>query len=177
MVETLPHEDAGFPKREIITVGGQQKKVLPVLPPNNTLARLYPEEAHKLEPSGEDTMIMRSQASVWITRIRPKATDVKGACFACKRQAKELRSQRTAPIQAHKMGPAPPFWSMAVDLFWPLPIMGSMNKLTTGKAWGAIFVCTTTYVHDTCRNSGVLLHSYWPCVGSWRCITPRSSSS
>jgi hypothetical protein len=127
-------------------VGGQQKNVLPVLPPNHTLARLYPEEAHKLDPSGVDTMITRSQASMWITRIRPTATDVKGACFACKRQAKELGSQRTAPLQAHKMGPAPPFWSMAVDLFRPLPIMGSMNKRTTGKAWGMIFVCTATYM-------------------------------
>jgi hypothetical protein len=31
-----------------------------------------------------------------------------------------------------------------VDLFGPLPIVGSVNKRTTGKAWGVIFVCTST---------------------------------
>jgi hypothetical protein len=42
------------------------------------------------------------------------------------------------------MGPTPPFFSTAVDLFGPLPISGSVNKRSTGKAWGVIFVCTST---------------------------------
>jgi hypothetical protein len=49
-----------------------------------------------------------------------------------------------APLPEHRMGPAPPFFSTAVDLFGPLPIIGSVNKRTTGKAWGVIFVCTST---------------------------------
>jgi hypothetical protein len=32
----------------------------------------------------------------------------------------------------------------AVDLFSPLPISGYVNKRSTGKAWGVIFVCTST---------------------------------
>ncbi len=44
----------------------------------------------------------------------------------------------------HRMGPTPPFYSTAVDLFGPLPISGSVNKLSKGKAWGVIFVCTST---------------------------------
>jgi hypothetical protein len=42
------------------------------------------------------------------------------------------------------MGPMPPFWLTAVDLFGPLPISGSMNKRSTGKAREVIFVCTST---------------------------------
>jgi hypothetical protein len=33
---------------------------------------------------------------------------------------------------------------MSVDLFGPLSISGSVNKRSTGKAWGVIFVCTST---------------------------------
>jgi hypothetical protein len=49
-----------------------------------------------------------------------------------------------APLPEHRMGPTPPFFSTAVDLFGPLPIIRSVNKRTTGKAWGVIFVCTST---------------------------------
>jgi hypothetical protein len=38
------------------------------------------------------------------------------------------------------MEPMPPFWSMAVDLFGPLTISGSVNKRSTGKVWGVTFL-------------------------------------
>ncbi len=49
-----------------------------------------------------------------------------------------------APLPAHRMGPTPPFWSTAVDLFGPLSIVGTVNKRTNRKVWGVIFVCTAT---------------------------------
>jgi hypothetical protein len=49
-----------------------------------------------------------------------------------------------APLLEHRMGPTPPFFSTAVDLFGPLPIRGSVNKRSTGKAWRVIFECTST---------------------------------
>jgi transposase InsO family protein len=108
------------------------------------LARLYLQEAHKLDHAGVDAMIMRSRSRVWIIRIRPKAQAVKNACFTCRRHAKDLGSQVMAPLPAHRMGPTPPFCSTAVDLFGPLSIVGTVNKRTTTKAWGVIFVCTAT---------------------------------
>ncbi len=42
------------------------------------------------------------------------------------------------------MGPTPPFWSTVVDLFGPILIRGSVNKCSTGKAWGVIFLCMST---------------------------------
>jgi hypothetical protein len=153
MVENKPHREEGFPERMIITVGGRQKKhlrvayekdELPVLPPDHELARLYLQEAHKRDHAGVDAMIMRSPSHVWITRIRPKAMAVKGACFTCKRRAKELGSQKKAPLPAHRMRPTPPFWSTAVEQFGPLSIVGTVNKRTIRKAWGVFFVCTAT---------------------------------
>jgi hypothetical protein len=153
MVEKKPQREEGFPERMIVTVGGHQKKhlrvaydqdKLPVLPPDHELARLYLQEAHELDHAGVDAMIMRSRSHVWITRIRPKAQSVKKACFTCRRRTKELGNQKMAPLPAHRMGPMPPFWSTAVDLFGPLSIVGTVNTWTTRKAGGEIFVCTAT---------------------------------
>jgi hypothetical protein len=116
-------------------VGGQQKMFLrvaydkSVLPLRHLLARLYLEEAHKIDHAGVDVMIMRSQSHVWITRVRQKAKAVK-ACFACRRQAKKLAEQKTAPLRAHRLGLTPSFWSTAVDLLGPLLISGPVNKLS-----------------------------------------------
>jgi hypothetical protein len=153
MVERKLQAEDGFPERVIITVGGRQQKhlkvaydqvELPVLPPDHELARLYLQEAHERDHAGVDAMIMRSRSQVWITRVRPKAQAIKKACFTCRRRAKELGSQQMAPLPAHRMGPTPPFWSTAVDLFGPLSIIGTVNKRTTRKVWGVIFVCTAT---------------------------------
>jgi hypothetical protein len=49
-----------------------------------------------------------------------------------------------APLPLHRKGPTSSFWSTAVDLFGPLLIVSAVNKCTTGKPWGVIFVCTAT---------------------------------
>jgi hypothetical protein len=153
MVEKKPQREEGFPERMIIMAGGRQQKhlkvaydqeELPVLPPDHELARLYLQEAHERDHARVDAMIMTSRSQVWITRVRPKAQAVKRACFTCRRRAKELGSQQMAPLPAHRMGPTPFFWSTAVDLFGPLSIVGTVNKQTTRKVWGVIFVCTET---------------------------------
>jgi hypothetical protein len=151
--ETRTYDVEGFTKRKIITLGGRQKNylrvaydkgVLPVLPARHPLSRLYLEEAHRMDHAGVDAMVMRSRSQVWITRVRRKASALKRACFTCKRSAKRLGEQKMALLPEHRMGPMPPFYSTAVDLFGPLSISGSVNKRSTGKAWGVIFVCTST---------------------------------
>jgi hypothetical protein len=153
MAETRAYDVKGFTEKQIITLGGRQKKylrvaydkgVLPILPARHHLSRLYLEEAHRTDHAGVDAMVMRSRSQVWITQARPRAGAVKKACFTCKRRAKRLGEQKMAPLPEHRMGPTPPFYSTAVDLFGPLSISGSVNKRSTGKAWGVIFVCTST---------------------------------
>ncbi len=131
-VETRAYGVEGFADKEIL------------MPARHLLSRLYLEEAHKMDHAGVDAIVMRSRSQVWITRVRPKAKAVKKACFTCKRTAKRLGEQKMAPLPEHRMGPAPPFLSTAVDLFGPLPISGAVNNCSTGKAWGVIFVCTST---------------------------------
>jgi hypothetical protein len=149
---TQTYSVEGFADKEILTLGGRQKNYLrvaydredlPILPARHLLSRLYLEEAHKLDHAGVDAMVMRSWSQVWITRVCPKSKAVKKACFTCKRMARRLGEQKMAPLPEHRMGPTPLFFFTAVDLFRPLPIIGSVNKRSTGKAWGVIFVCTS----------------------------------
>jgi hypothetical protein len=153
--ETQTYSVEGFADKEILMLGGRQKYYLrvaydrgdlPILLARHLLSRLYLEEAHKMDHAGVDAMVMRSRSQVWISRVRPKAKAVKRACFVCKRIARRLGEQKMALLPEHRMGPTPPFFSTstAVDLFGPLPIVGSVNKRSTGKAWGVIFVCTST---------------------------------
>jgi hypothetical protein len=138
MAETRTFDVKGFPEKRIITLGGRQKKylrvaydkgVLPIVPDRHPLSRLYLEEAHRMDHAGVDAMVMRSRSQVWITQARLRTCAVKRACFTCKRRAKKLGEQKMAPLPEHRMGPTPPFWSTVVDLFGPLSISGSMNKL------------------------------------------------
>jgi hypothetical protein len=150
MAETRTYDVKGFAEKRIITLGGRQKKylrvacnkgVLPIVPACHPLSRFYLEEAHRMDHAGVDAMVMRSRSQVWIARARLRAFAMKRACFTCKRRAKKLGEQKMAPLPEHWMGPTPPFWSTTVDLFRPLSISGSVDKCSTGKAWGVIFVC------------------------------------
>jgi hypothetical protein len=168
MVEKKIQAEEDFPKRAIIMVEGRQKKhlwiahnldELRVLPPDHELGRLYLQEAHELDHAGVDAMIMRSRSCVWIIRIRPKAQAVKNACFTCRRRTKELGIQKMAPLSDHRMGPTPPFWSTAVDLFGPLSVVGTVNKRTTMKTWGVILHSDITGARG---NSRVILNGSIP---------------
>jgi hypothetical protein len=135
--ETRTYDVEGFTEKQIITLGGRQKKylrvaydkgVLPILPACHPLSRLYLEEAHRMDHTGVDAMVMRSRSQLWITRVRPRAGAVKRACFTCKRVAKRLGEQKMAPLPEQRMVLTPPFYSTVVDLFGPLSISGSVNK-------------------------------------------------
>ena len=49
-----------------------------------------------------------------------------------------------APLHPSRIGPAPIFDSVAVDLFGPIEFRDMVRKRTTSKGWGVIFVCTAT---------------------------------
>ena len=97
-----------------------------------------------MDHAGLDAMVMRSKSHVWIIAARRLAKVIKNNCFFCKRLFKVTGEQIMAPLPEHRMGPAPVFSSTAVDLFSPLTFNGTVNKRSTAKAWGVVFVCTAT---------------------------------
>jgi len=144
-------EQEGFPTRRVLIIAGRAKEhfvkaygqlILPVLPVNHELSRLYLMEAHEYDHGVVSNMAARTRAHVWIYRINRLAKKVRSDCFQCRCIQKRREGQKMAPLPAHRMGPAPVFESTAIDLFSPLSIQGAVNKRTTGKCWGVIFVCT-----------------------------------
>ncbi len=89
-------------------------------------------------------MVLRTRGRVWIISARRLAKVLKSRCQGCKILAKMTAGQLMAPLPAHRVGPTPAFYSTAVDLFGPLEYQGTVNKRSTGKGWGAIFVCTAS---------------------------------
>jgi hypothetical protein len=153
MTDKIICKTGKFAARTIRIVGGRMKKhlriaydqiQLPVLPTWHTLARLYLEEAHCIDHAGLDAMVMRSKSRVWVIAARRLAKVIRNNCFFCKRLFKVTGEQIMAPLPEHRMGPAPVFSSTAVDLFGPLTFNGTVNKRSTAKVWGVVFVCTAT---------------------------------
>jgi len=66
----------------------------------------------------------------------------KNKCYMCALLWKKTGEQKMAPLPATRVGSAPIFDSVQVDLFRPLEY--TQKKQTTGKGWGVIFVCTAS---------------------------------
>ncbi len=123
-------------------------EALPILPHNHPLSRLILEEAHAIDHGGVESMTMRSRAHAWVVRAKKLAKSIKRGCFTCRRRKKVRETQKMAPLPEHRMGLAPVFESMAVDLFGPITFQDTINKRGNGKAWGVVFVCmATSLVH------------------------------
>jgi len=123
---------------------GYDKAELPILDYSHPLAKLFLEEAHQVDHGGQDNMVLRSRKRVWIVKARRIAKVVKENCFRCRLLYKRTMGQIMGPTPAHRVGPAPVFYSTAVDLFGPLTIRDTVKKRTHGKAWGVMFTCTAT---------------------------------
>ncbi|OBQ33656.1 MAG: hypothetical protein AN484_27085, partial [Aphanizomenon flos-aquae WA102] len=121
-----------------------RKPALPILCYDSPLARRVMTSAHEVDHSGVTSTVLRSRKKAWIIKGRSLARGIRNHCFQCRIEAKRCSGQVMAPTPAHRLGPAPPFFSTAIDLFGPLEVRGTVDKRKTGKAWGVIFVDTAT---------------------------------
>ena len=102
---------------------------------------MYMTEAHNTDQGGINTTLMRSCSRVWKIQGTELAKKVIQQSYACCLNKMKLLSQVMAPLLEERIGPAPIYSSVAVDLFGPLIFRDMVNKRVTGKGWGAIFVC------------------------------------
>ena len=137
----------------LILVGGRSKARyrigydqdgVPVLPADHDLSKLYMREAHEVDHGGVNSAVMRSRNKVWIIQGARMAKSIIHKCFECKLRHKPLQGQKMAPLHPSRIGPAPIFDSVAVDLFGPIEFRDMVRKRNTSKGWGVIFVCTAT---------------------------------
>ena len=72
------------------------------------------------------------------------AKQVIADCYQCRLRRKVVLNQVMAPLPQERVGPAPIFDAVAIDLFGPLEFKDMVRKKISGKGWGVIFVCMAT---------------------------------
>jgi len=151
--EKVPYVDVLGIKRVVIIVGarlkdhyriGYDQKGLPILPAKHPLSYLYLREAHEVNHGGINSTVMRSRCKVWIQQAARLAQKIKDKCHMCALLWKKTGEQKMAPLPHTRIGPAPIFDSVQIDLFGPLEYTDMVKKRTTGKGWGVMFVCTAS---------------------------------
>ena len=143
----------------IITVGHRMEKwmemsynnnQLVLLPYTHPMSRLLVIEKHnRLHLSGYtgvQATACKVRLKFWIPRLDTMIKSIKHKCVDCRRLNKERlkESQSMAPLPIDRLKPAPPWYSVTIDLFGPIEIRGEVNKRSRGKAFGVIFTCNIT---------------------------------
>ena len=86
---------------------------------------------------GINTAVMCYRNKVWIVKGARLAKSIVHKYFECKLRNKPLQGQKMAPLHPSRIGPAPIFSSVAVDLFGPLEFRDMVKKRFSGKGWGS----------------------------------------
>ncbi|XP_014676964.1 PREDICTED: uncharacterized protein LOC106816843 [Priapulus caudatus] len=117
------------------------KELPPILPSRHRFSVLAMEEAHGAGHGGVTTTLAKFRRRYWITQGGKLAKNVRGRCVVCRKTDKRHVQQVMGPLPEGLLKPAPVWAHMGLDLFGPFRIRGTVNKRTTGKAYGVLFVC------------------------------------
>ena len=127
--------------------GSYNKQLIPILP-KNEFSRLIVEMKHRSRHGGIDTDIATVREEYWIVGLRRICCDVKKKCVTCRMLLTKPVSQKMGLLPVERLKPSPAWNSVGIDLFGPYHIRGEVNKRSTGKCYGVIFVCLpSTAVH------------------------------
>ena len=80
----------------------------------------------------------------WIIGIQKLCKSIRQNCVECRKRFSKLCSQVMGKLPLERLKPSPPSSSTGIDLIGPYEIRGEVNKRSSGKAYGIIFVCLPT---------------------------------
>jgi hypothetical protein len=152
-VDTITEEDVIGVKRKLVVIGTRGRnqiqgvygqKDLPILAKDHKLSELYVQAAHEEGHEGVISTLHRSRKKVWIMNGRSLADLVKARCTECRLKEKKCAEQKMGPLPDHRVQIGAMFQPVAIDLFGPIEYQQHVKKRQVGKAWGVVFVCTTT---------------------------------
>ena len=116
-----------------------------LLPCGNYVAHLLMKEAHELGGHrGRDSTLARFRQRFWVPHGSKLAWKIKSTCQLCKLRDHKLLEQEMGLLPEERLKPSPPFTMVMLDLFGPYGVRGEVQKRTTGKAYGVIFVDMVT---------------------------------
>ena len=144
-------------------VGSRSKKWIAItedhnepilLPYEHPFTRLYAQFIHIIAHCGVATTISKIRLKYWIVNLKRMVKSIVHHCLICQRHRKETVEQIMGDLPINRCKPAPPWYSISIDLFGPYDIRGSVNKRARRKVYGVIFNCLVTRaVHtDVCSD-------------------------
>ena len=113
---------------------------LPVFLPSGPLAHLCMKAAHERAHRGRDSTLASFRERFWTPSGPKLAKSVVTRCQTCKLRNPSLMKQEMGGLPLERSTPSPPFNFTMLDLFGPYQVRGEVQKRTSGKAWGALFV-------------------------------------
>ncbi|CAI6377504.1 unnamed protein product [Macrosiphum euphorbiae] len=137
----------------LIVVGGRlenadlgEKQIHPVvLPAKHKITRLIFEDYHQtLLHCGPQTLLAEVRQCYWPLRGRIMARSTVTRCINCVRARPRFEPPLMAPLPKQRVQMSRPFTVTGVDFAGPLQIQSGIRRVTTKKAWIAVFVCFST---------------------------------
>ena len=119
---------------------------LPVLLPYKhkcsllVMANAHEEAGHV----GRDATLAKCRQQFYMAHGVKLAKRVRERCSKCRVQDKNKLSQMMGKVPLVSLKPAPAFNVVQLDLFGPWAVRGEVQKRTTGKVWGVLFVCMSS---------------------------------
>ena len=112
------------------------KQLIPISPKDHPFSKLYAEMIHRENHGGIDRDVAKIRLEYWIIGVQKLCKSIRHNCVDCRKQCSRFHPKR--------LKPSPPWSAVGIDLFGPYEIRGEVNKRSTGKAYGIIFVCLPT---------------------------------
>ena len=116
---------------------------LPVLlPSGHPVAVMLMQRAHhRARHAGVYSSLCKFREEYYVTNGSKLAKRVRQRCTLCRLIDQVTVSQKMGKIPLHLLVEAPVFTYVQLDIFGPWSVRGEVQKRTTGKCWGVLFVC------------------------------------
>ena len=116
---------------------------LPVLlPSGHPVAVMLMQRAHhRARHAGVYSSLCKFREEYYVTNGSKLAKRVRQRCTLCRLIDQITISQKMGKIPLHLLEEAPVFTYVQLDIFGPWSVRGEVQKRTTGKCWGVLFVC------------------------------------
>ena len=113
-----------------------------LVPRNNRISTLLMDKAHRdARHTGRDSTLAMFRSEYYVTQGSKLAKKVRERCTKCRIIDKKTLTQLMGKVPVVSLKPAQVFNCTQLDLFGPWPSRGEVQKRTTGKCWGCLFVC------------------------------------
>lgn len=119
---------------------------LVILANDSRLAHLLITQAHREDHrrSDMDALHRVRLLGFWIVRGRSLSKRITKSCYFCKRQDKQMESQRIGYLSEARTEPSYPFTSISCDYLGPKVVYDVIKKRTTMKVYPILFTCYST---------------------------------